>query len=123
MGRYSPTSILLFNFTAPFVFGDGTSITPSDLRVVYGDCPFEDKLRKEFPAGQKLTIGICVIVAVLTASFSVALYKKVWRVTITPMRRAEISVEDVVFMGTIGVEAVQLAAIGPDFKSLNCPSY
>jgi len=119
VGRYSPTSTLLYNFTDPFIFGDGTSVVPSDLRVVFGDCPFEDKLMKQFPAGHNLAIGICVVIMILTILLSILLYKKVWRVTMTSMKKAELSMEDVVFMGTIGVEAVQLAAIGPDFKSLD----
>lgn len=87
--------------------------------MVFGDCPFEDKLMREFPKGQSLAIGICAILVALTTLFTVILYKKVWRVRMRPMRRAEISIEDVVFLSAIGVEAVQLATIGPDFKSLS----
>jgi ABC-type branched-subunit amino acid transport system substrate-binding protein len=118
VGQYRPTSTLLLNFSAPFVFPDGTSVIPSDLRVVFGDCPFEDKLLREFSSGKHLTIGVIVIVMGLTTILSVLIYKKLWRVKVSLIQKSELSVEDVMFMATIGIEAVQIAEMGPDLSNL-----
>lgn len=119
VGLYSPTSLLLFNFTDSFTFADGGSVPPPDLRITHGKCPFEEKLVKSFPPGENVMIGVCMGIVGITMVFSAVLFTKVRKSRLLPIKRREISVNDVVFMGTIGLEAVQLAAIGPDFKSLN----
>lgn len=119
VGYYRPTSALLLEFTSPFIFPDGSSTVPSDLRVIFGNCPFEDKLMQDLPAGRHLAVGICLIIMGLTAILSVVIYLKLWQVKVTSIKRSELSVEDVIFMAIIGVEAAQIANMGPDLSGLN----
>lgn len=119
-GYYNPTSVQLFSFDQPIIWPGGGTITPSNLVESTLNCPFKDRHFQDFGKGQTLASVTCAVIALLISLLSVGIYLKFWRQATPPLTQKQlISVDDVLLMASVVLEAFQYAALGPDYQSIN----
>ena len=106
--RYSPTSLTMVTRLNDFQWPDGSSITPTDTFVYDIDCPFHSRDLHSSTGGKWVMIGVSYGIVVFTGLVTLWIWKKWWSRSIAPLSgSAELSVSDVIVLGSIVVEFVQ----------------
>ena len=111
LGVYDPAGMVLLSIDNTFVWGDGTTKLPSNIRESLLGCPFEDRLNQRFEEGRNLLIGVCFAFFV----YAVIVGLLIWRCFNTPLRhlseRKEITTDDELIMLGVFVDLVQSIAL------------
>ncbi|CAG9334733.1 unnamed protein product [Blepharisma stoltei] len=120
MGEFRPFGSTLLAINAPFIYGDGSTVKPDDLRNQNNKCPFPDKLVRTFAKGRILIFSICFMFALVSFIATAFIWKNWWNITIKELKeKQEISLQDIIVETTIGIEFFQFAAMGPDIAPIN----
>ncbi|CAG9313848.1 unnamed protein product [Blepharisma stoltei] len=119
IGLFNPLGSKLLTIDQPFIYGDNSIVQPSEFRNSASDCPFPDSKIITFSKGRIVIFCIGFAIALITAIITYYIWKKWWDVKIETLnQKQEISVQDFVVGISIGVEFLQIIAMGPDFKKI-----
>lgn len=106
--RYSPTSLTMITRLNDFQWPDGSSHTPTDTFEYDIDCPFHSRDLRSSAGGKWVMIGVSCGIVLFTSLVTLWIWKKWWSRSIAPLSgSAELSVSDVIVLGSIVVEFVQ----------------
>ncbi|CAG9332933.1 unnamed protein product [Blepharisma stoltei] len=120
VGQLRPQSTQLIKIDKPLVFGDGSITKPADIRTRDYTCPFPNRLVKTFAKGRALVFGICFTVALISLVITIYIWKRWWKISVTPLTaKEEISMQDFIVGATIVIEFFQFSSMGPDFSPIN----
>lgn len=110
--RYSPTSVTMVTRLNDFQWPDGSSKTPTDTFEYDINCPFPSRDLRASAAGRGVMLGVCYGIVLFTSLVTVWIWKKWWSRSITPLAGScEISVSDVIVLGSIVIEFVQYVTL------------
>ena len=114
VGIYDPVGVVMFNFTRDIVWSDNTTVIPSDTRQSSIDCPFDTDQVVVYVPGVILAYGVLLTVSLVTLFVTMVIWRLFWKAKAMKMeKKEEISFDDYICFGTIGMEALQYAAMGP----------
>ena len=114
VGTYDPTSSVMFHFDQAVIWADGTTKVPLDIRVSTINCPFEDRLIRDFPPGRNLFFGITAGIAGAAILLSTVYWRLFWNFPIPELTdRREIQTLDLIAYLTIFIEMCQFIYFGP----------
>jgi len=110
--RYSPTSVTMVTRLNEFQWPDGSSHTPTDTYEYDIDCPFPSRDLHASASGRGVMLGVCYGIVLFTGLVTLWIWKKWWSKSLAPLiGSCELSVSDVIVLGSIVVEFVQYVTL------------
>ena len=116
IGVYDPTGTVLLRLNENFVWGDGITKIPSNMRESSLGCPFEDRLNQQFKHGFLALMGACMAFFI----FAVAVGALAWvhcRIPLEPLiEERELDSEDALEIAAIPIDLLQSLGLGADLS-------